>query len=1168
MSDSHVIDVRVCDSLSPEPRLKRPTLQLALKQQAKRRRRNTSIATQGNVNPFPRVIVKVLPPLPPLTEESRQTEVESPEFGEEEPTQTVKNVNSVPAAQTTMQEVLASIPGFKTTKRQTRNLSAAAQIQKTREGCVDLQNPSSILVHANLRGILNKHSFSTLPVLYQHKLIQLLPEVDRCPDGSAKLNSTALSNEFFARSCQKWTERLAAGEFTPEFQQKMRAEAERDKGKLDPWKIKHFEPFWGGRGETSSLETSKLTTSTLRASCSSSAGAKRKAFASSPDYDEDVPKKSSVGRRVGRKRIKRKKPIKRMILPSVVEGEVKAHTDFQDLAVPTGIVAIELEDAGTSSLLARSVSPEKDVELTDSAESTCEDERISTQAEEEELESDAGIPSVSHETSDEPLTEVSGIEEIIMCSSHQLPDEVVTSIEQGDTSLDQHRSSSSGGSSLVDGGRSSVEQNSEYPIFISTVEEEEESEDGAFIDPVPVKDSLPPVSSSDEEQDNHFNDLKIKEEDEKDVVSAEKIIIETETTLNDTMEDLLGDDVGHFVQEDSSPEDFYQSEQVTEALELLRNIHDEDDAAAAKASNVAGTSVSLSQTISPPNLSCSIAPLDNAVSSQPKSNTRDNIEPNFPSTISRQTTVTINTGKASNELNSNLLNIKMEPPQGSSTSQVATTAQQQPPTTTTVTLTLPFPVTLPLNLPLTLPINLPPGTTLVVSDPAALMGIRPASSQSPCSTSENGKTSTSISTSFAAIAPSKLRSSTPSPSRILPRSSSHPPLTSSNSNTNSPPSFSSGSGAGSSTAVARSGGISKQSQQPSKAPPGTVNLERSYRICQAVIENSPNCEQLKAQLRPPSAFSSPNPSPSSGSSSSSSSSSSGCAVVISANTQPVNGIIPIGATIGQLSRQVSGNSKNSTKQGSSSVKSIKGSPLVKLTNEIGKTVQSTSLASASASSMMLLQSVTSGNCVHLDSSKATTVSLSAPAQLQLQQPRQKLLSIAPSKPDAPSKSHQPIAPAGSRAVGSVQRSGPQLQRSASAPVKPSTTITLSSISQTQPLPQQQQQTTTLHNWPRQPVQIKPLFSSASVSIGVGVRSQANNIQPHNHAQSNSVNPSSVQQEEQQGLQIKSSLRVVHPTTISVRPRAAVTPQVHQLDNQVLVINFSQACLSYFFIKIF
>lgn len=111
--------------------------------------------------------------------------------------------------QTTMREVLASIPGFhvkSVTKRTTRKLSAAAQIQRTREGCVDLQNPTSILVQANLRGLLNKHTFAGLPPLYQHKLIGLLPEVDRlqspAPDGSLRIGPTGLSNEFFSRACQ------------------------------------------------------------------------------------------------------------------------------------------------------------------------------------------------------------------------------------------------------------------------------------------------------------------------------------------------------------------------------------------------------------------------------------------------------------------------------------------------------------------------------------------------------------------------------------------------------------------------------------------------------------------------------------------------------------------------------------------------------------------------------------------------------------------------------------------------------------------------------------------------------------------------------------------------------------------------------------------------------
>ena len=89
--------------------------------------------------------------------------------------------NSVSPKPATMREVLASIPGFsiKPRKRSTKKLSAAAQLEQTKEGCIDLETPDSILVNTNLRALLNKHTFSSLPPLYQYKLVQLLPDVDR-----------------------------------------------------------------------------------------------------------------------------------------------------------------------------------------------------------------------------------------------------------------------------------------------------------------------------------------------------------------------------------------------------------------------------------------------------------------------------------------------------------------------------------------------------------------------------------------------------------------------------------------------------------------------------------------------------------------------------------------------------------------------------------------------------------------------------------------------------------------------------------------------------------------------------------------------------------------------------------------------------------------------------
>lgn len=126
--------------------------------------------------------------------------------------------NTLPAS--TMREVLASIPGFsiKPHRRSNKKMSTAAQLEQIREGCIDLETPDSILVtnfRTNLRALLNKHTFSLLPPLYQYKLVQLLPTVDRPTIGadspSIRLNSSSLNNEFFARACLEWCERLSEG---------------------------------------------------------------------------------------------------------------------------------------------------------------------------------------------------------------------------------------------------------------------------------------------------------------------------------------------------------------------------------------------------------------------------------------------------------------------------------------------------------------------------------------------------------------------------------------------------------------------------------------------------------------------------------------------------------------------------------------------------------------------------------------------------------------------------------------------------------------------------------------------------------------------------------------------------------------------------------------------
>ncbi|KAH7973877.1 hypothetical protein HPB49_005974 [Dermacentor silvarum] len=95
-----------------------------------------------------------------------------------------------------------------------------------------------------VKDLLTRHTMASLPWSYQCRLASLLPAVDCWQDaGTVRLSSSALSNEFFARACQEWRERLADGELTHESQVRLRAE--QDRATLDPWKGHHFEHVWG-----------------------------------------------------------------------------------------------------------------------------------------------------------------------------------------------------------------------------------------------------------------------------------------------------------------------------------------------------------------------------------------------------------------------------------------------------------------------------------------------------------------------------------------------------------------------------------------------------------------------------------------------------------------------------------------------------------------------------------------------------------------------------------------------------------------------------------------------------------------------------------------------------------------------------------------------------------
>ncbi|XP_075070517.1 putative Polycomb group protein ASXL3 [Mixophyes fleayi] len=138
--------------------------------------------------------------------------------------------------------------------------SGLGHLKWTKAEDIDIETPGSILVNTNLRALINKHTFASLPQHFQQYLLLLLPEVDRQmgSDGALRLSNSALNNEFFAYAAQGWKQRLSEGEFTPEMQMRIRQEIEKEK-KTEIWKERFFERFYGEKSGMSKEESLQLT---------------------------------------------------------------------------------------------------------------------------------------------------------------------------------------------------------------------------------------------------------------------------------------------------------------------------------------------------------------------------------------------------------------------------------------------------------------------------------------------------------------------------------------------------------------------------------------------------------------------------------------------------------------------------------------------------------------------------------------------------------------------------------------------------------------------------------------------------------------------------------------------------------------------------------------------
>lgn len=128
-------------------------------------------------------------------------------------------------------------------KRRQRQKNEGGEIQ------IDVKRPNSVLVDTSIRALLTNYAFSQLSPENQKILIESLPLVDRPSHADnnkpLELCPSSINNEFFNRACIEWRDRLAYGEFTNEHQTKLKAEQERDKSKIDPWKARNFENIWG-----------------------------------------------------------------------------------------------------------------------------------------------------------------------------------------------------------------------------------------------------------------------------------------------------------------------------------------------------------------------------------------------------------------------------------------------------------------------------------------------------------------------------------------------------------------------------------------------------------------------------------------------------------------------------------------------------------------------------------------------------------------------------------------------------------------------------------------------------------------------------------------------------------------------------------------------------------
>lgn len=140
------------------------------------------------------------------------------------------------------------IESCKPVKKRGRPSHKRQILEIRKEKKINLQTSDSVVLATNLKSILTLETLKTLSPQCQSHLIKLLPKLDQISnktDGSLEARNTALSNEHFARFCTQYQEKLADNKLSDEATEQAKSDTSKELAKLDPWKLRNYEPIWG-----------------------------------------------------------------------------------------------------------------------------------------------------------------------------------------------------------------------------------------------------------------------------------------------------------------------------------------------------------------------------------------------------------------------------------------------------------------------------------------------------------------------------------------------------------------------------------------------------------------------------------------------------------------------------------------------------------------------------------------------------------------------------------------------------------------------------------------------------------------------------------------------------------------------------------------------------------